>query len=515
MASSPSLASTTSDSLLDLQAARFDLVTSQVFWAGLANRPRVLSALLNAESKVGTDERVLILNAHIPRSLLAKRIPVLRDQLPPPDVLFGTDASAIRRSRSAAEIEVGQQRDTHSKVALTQQFSLDITHSLELRESLEQAAREAVMEPTGVQDGFPEWIESQSIHSVTHSTLLLEAIAFGCQETALYLIGLRDVNLNVPTTSPPLHIAVAHSRPQIVRALLDTGVVNEEYFENSGLLSPLHIAAAHGDYAVLHTLLVHSSLDVDTPTPIEGVLGGLYTPLMLASKNNHLSCVLLLIEAGARLDVHRADGMTALFIAAHEGHDEVAQVLLDAGATTNPPASSPGWWEVVVRGYLTDLRERCLGGVGVAGVANDGTDGDGPSRGGGIDAPYAPGTRRIHRAPSAYGHLDMSTWARKSYHPRPNVVNVAHRVQTRRRKLSSPPPTAESTGRRSAPRSKTFAELKGASELTQVPTLLTLDPERKQSPSPPPSSSPLGSLAQLHALHPASLDNALASRSRP
>ncbi|KNC48072.1 uncharacterized protein AMSG_04303 [Thecamonas trahens ATCC 50062] len=405
MLSAASLVASPSDSALEERAARFELIAQQLFWAALANRPRVMSAVLNTNVHVASDERVMLLNAHVPRKLIG-RIPVLTDR-PPPRSVFGSD-DAARCSEPALHTS-----------QLLRALSLDVT-------SNHVCESEEAMTALGLDGLGPDRI----------TTLLLEAIVAGATDTALYLVRLRDVNVNVPYSLPPLHVATLYSRPLIVRALLDTGMVNEEYFESTGLVSPLHVAAARGDMRTLHVLLAHSNIDVDTPTPIQGVLGGLYTPLMLAVSNNHIRVVKLLLHVGASPDVHRADGMTALFIAAHAGFDDIANLLLDAGASTSPPASSPGWWDVVARGFLTDLREKCLGGTGV--VVDEGlvhySDG-----GGGLTRPRAYShlpAKTLSKSPSLYGHLESSKWARESYGPRPNLMDVAERVETRKRALT-------------------------------------------------------------------------------
>ncbi|CAI8024818.1 Ankyrin repeat domain-containing protein 29, partial [Geodia barretti] len=61
-----------------------------------------------------------------------------------------------------------------------------------------------------------------------------------------------------------------------------------------------------------------------------------FSPLYVASYNGHSDVVEILLEAGA--DVHQAttkDGSVPLGIAAQEGHTETVQRLLEAGAIVN------------------------------------------------------------------------------------------------------------------------------------------------------------------------------------
>eukprot|EP00439_Symbiodinium_sp_Y106_P059221 s2440_g8.t1 len=56
------------------------------------------------------------------------------------------------------------------------------------------------------------------------------------------------------------------------------------------------------------------------------------TSLMHASENGHVDVVQLLLEAGAEKDLRDIDGRTALMAAAYDGHAQVVQLLLEAGA---------------------------------------------------------------------------------------------------------------------------------------------------------------------------------------
>jgi ankyrin repeat protein len=53
---------------------------------------------------------------------------------------------------------------------------------------------------------------------------------------------------------------------------------------------------------------------------------------MLASLNGHTDVVKLLLDRGAKIDLQRSDGATALIVAAQNGHEEVIKILLERGA---------------------------------------------------------------------------------------------------------------------------------------------------------------------------------------
>ena len=60
------------------------------------------------------------------------------------------------------------------------------------------------------------------------------------------------------------------------------------------------------------------------------------TTLMAASLNGHEQVALVLLKAGALLGAQNNAGMTALMIASQNGHEQVVRVLLEAGADRNP-----------------------------------------------------------------------------------------------------------------------------------------------------------------------------------
>jgi len=145
--------------------------------------------------------------------------------------------------------------------------------------------------------------------------------------------------------------AVEVSQPTVVRWLLERNA-------NPNSNHPLGSAAYSGDLA-LATLLLDAGAHLDAPderghvplqratdadaismvrllvdagaNPNAGAPGG-YLPLLVCRSVGVLS---ILIEAGANVNAYTSDGDTALMLAAHAGHLDMARVLVESGADVN------------------------------------------------------------------------------------------------------------------------------------------------------------------------------------
>ena len=60
-----------------------------------------------------------------------------------------------------------------------------------------------------------------------------------------------------------------------------------------------------------------------------------WTPLLVATRGNHVEAVDLILEKSPNVNAVDRDGMTALAIACKEGYSEIAFKLLSSGAYTN------------------------------------------------------------------------------------------------------------------------------------------------------------------------------------
>ena len=63
-------------------------------------------------------------------------------------------------------------------------------------------------------------------------------------------------------------------------------------------------------------------------------LGG-YSPLLFAARGGDVATAAALIAGGANIDDTAANGASALVVAAHSGHGNLAAFLLDKGADPN------------------------------------------------------------------------------------------------------------------------------------------------------------------------------------
>ena len=84
-------------------------------------------------------------------------------------------------------------------------------------------------------------------------------------------------------------------------------------------VSPLLHAADAGHTAMVNLLVSHGGRVDERKANTQD------TPLILASGRGHLSTVSALLAHGAELDLQRHAGMTALHVAAQEGHQAFTQ----------------------------------------------------------------------------------------------------------------------------------------------------------------------------------------------
>ena len=88
--------------------------------------------------------------------------------------------------------------------------------------------------------------------------------------------------------------------------------------------------AAYGGFAEIVRALLEAGADPDTFESRWKM-----SSLSMAVQNGHIEIVEMLLAAGAAVEGYRPDGNTPLIVAGHRGRTEIARILLDAGADIN------------------------------------------------------------------------------------------------------------------------------------------------------------------------------------
>ena len=160
----------------------------------------------------------------------------------------------------------------------------------------------------------------------------LSALASLALAAVLFSIPADQARAHVDDTSDyhaeesPLHDAVVDRDLVFVKHFVtDHGI--DVNMTNSVGYTPLHLVARTGHVTVA-VILIDAGANVNVIEP-----GLDSTPLYLATRNNHPSIVSLFIQARASLDLQiNYIGYTALHLAAEEGYFSVASMLIAAGA---------------------------------------------------------------------------------------------------------------------------------------------------------------------------------------
>lgn len=109
--------------------------------------------------------------------------------------------------------------------------------------------------------------------------------------------------------------------------------------EEEAAIEALWYASAEGDVALLRRIMRTENI----ANADETAVGQFTTPLWIAAQQGHAEIVNMLIVAGADVDApDGADHRTPLFQAAQNGHIEVVEALVEHGASLEAPSASSG-----------------------------------------------------------------------------------------------------------------------------------------------------------------------------
>lgn len=149
-------------------------------------------------------------------------------------------------------------------------------------------------------------------------TLLMTAARTGNPEVVTLLVA-KGANVNAKERAhgqTALMWAVAQRNPAVVEVLL------------------AHGADVHARTNVW-TEVVKTTLEVMNPAYVTDIQQGGYTPLLFAARLGDLASAKLLVASGANVNDTAPYGTSALVVAAHSGHGELAVFLLEKGADPN------------------------------------------------------------------------------------------------------------------------------------------------------------------------------------
>ncbi|KAL9133602.1 MAG: hypothetical protein Q9175_005214 [Cornicularia normoerica] len=192
--------------------------------------------------------------------------------------------------------------------------------------------------------------------------LLCRAAQFGLENVVRNLLKF-GASLEAAITLhklTPLHLAARHGQAEVVRVLLEKGARLAALDEKG--LTPLHYASKYSYANVLSLLLDASAdcnaVDIDNNTALgfacnngnlmvvrmlltksECDMGsdrrGQLSPLSVASAKGFFSCAQFLLDKNAKMEVQEVEDRTPLCYAALNGHVELCQLLLKHGANPN------------------------------------------------------------------------------------------------------------------------------------------------------------------------------------
>jgi ankyrin repeat protein len=183
--------------------------------------------------------------------------------------------------------------------------------------------------------------------------------------TALYLAAVngnydivkvlidKGANVNVGDNNyrTPLMVAAKKDHLKTVQALLGAPSIDINATDDDGATA-LYLAALNGNDDVVKAL-INQGANVNVADH-KG-----WTPLMSATKKGHLTTVQALLGAPRiNINAQKSDGVTALYLAALNGHYDLVKALIDQGGDVSIGAND-GWTPLMLaaeKGHLTTVQ---------------------------------------------------------------------------------------------------------------------------------------------------------------
>lgn len=162
--------------------------------------------------------------------------------------------------------------------------------------------------------------DANSLNPVGGEPALVLAAREGSMRVLDTLLDNGSTRIDTPAVNGNTALMMAafkHNMPAVQALLAKGAAVNRDGW------TPLHYAAAGGDNDIARLLLRHGA-KVDALSPRAS---GAYTPLMMAAREGHDSTALLLIDSGANPGLTNSEGLTPAQLAERAGKPQVAAAI--------------------------------------------------------------------------------------------------------------------------------------------------------------------------------------------
>lgn len=162
--------------------------------------------------------------------------------------------------------------------------------------------------------------DANSLNPIGGEPALVLAAREGSMQVLDTLLAHPGTRIDTPAVNGNTALMMAafkHNMPAVQALLAKGAAVNRDGW------TPLHYAAAGGDNEIVR-LLLKDGAKIDALSPRAS---GAYTPLMMAAREGHDSTALLLIDSGANPGLTNSEGLTPAQLAERAGKTQVAAAI--------------------------------------------------------------------------------------------------------------------------------------------------------------------------------------------